>query len=216
MRPIADPIFVYDDPAHELYSLGAAIWAWRGSRTSPGTDDPHNHEGRTTASSLAQCEMTSLFSCFPPLPATITGEWAWEPDKPGLSPLPLPKAPLPSADEPKRLRQLKEQARRFKAFEYFSPRKEAPIERYELRLLPQPILRYNEPESGLIDGALFFMAYGRNPEIVIAIEANREGTSTSWNYAFARIARAKLHVTLDDHTVLGGSGGHDALDPQHL
>jgi hypothetical protein len=97
---------------------------------------------------------------------------------------------------------MKEQARRFRAFEYFAPGKQAAIERYELRLLPQPVSRHADPGSGLIDGTIFFLAYGTNPEVALLIEASRDGTSPpAWTYGLVRMGRAELHVTLDEGEV---------------
>ena len=84
---------------------------------------------------------------------------------------------------------MKELARRFKAFEFFQPRGSDSLERYELRLLPQPIHRYADASAGLLDGALFVIAYGTNPEVVLVIEANgKEKTQPVWTFALARIA----------------------------
>ena len=94
---------------------------------------------------------------------------------------------------------MKALARRFKAYEYFAPTKKAAIERYELRLLPQPVLRFEDQKAGLVDGAIFFLAYGTNPEVALLIQADREGDAEpAWTYGLARMGRAELHVNLDD------------------
>ena len=62
---------------------------------------------------------------------------------------------------------------------------------YELRLLAQPVLRCSDPKSGLIDGTLFLLVYGTNPEVVLLIEASKEGASEpTWSYVLARMGRA--------------------------
>jgi hypothetical protein len=92
---------------------------------------------------------------------------------------------------------MKDLARRFEAFEFYDHRS-GESERYQLRLLPQPVLRYTDPAAGLVDGALFFFVYGRNPEVVLLVEARREGdTGPIWSYGLARVGAARLHVKLD-------------------
>ena len=93
-------------------------------------------------------------------------------------------------------------ARRFRAYEFFEPKPGDRPERYELRLLPQPVVRYEDPASGVIDGGLFFLVYGQNPEIALMIEAGREKEAKpSWSFALAPIAASRLRVSLDDREV---------------
>jgi hypothetical protein len=114
----------------------------------------------------------------------------------------FPKAPEPAGDEPKRLRQMKDLARQFKAYEFFAIKADDVQKRYELRLLPQQILRYSDEAAGVLDGALFFFVYGNNPEIALLIESQaRPGEKPSWNYGMNRIAGAELHVKLGDQEV---------------
>jgi hypothetical protein len=114
----------------------------------------------------------------------------------------VPKAASPGDDEPTRLRQMKEIARRFKAFESLRPDRDEPSDRFELRLLTQPVHRYHDADKSLIDGAIFLMSYGRNPEIALMIEAGREQEARpSWSYALAPIAASRLRVSLDDREV---------------
>lgn len=131
-----------------------------------------------------------------------SGRWTWNPKGPGVAFQPLPGAPSPADDEAKRLRQMKEAARRFGANESRDPARNDPSDRFELRLLPQPALRYADPDSGLIDGALFLLAYGRNPEIALLIEARRVAAGPpAWTYALARISAARLRVRIDDREI---------------
>ena len=89
-----------------------------------------------------------------------------------------------------------------------SPAASVAVERYELRVLPQPVHRYADAKSGLIDGAMFIIAYGRNPEIVMLIEAHGEGSSEpAWHCGFARVAAWSTHVEFDGKEIWSG-GGH--------
>jgi hypothetical protein len=67
----------------------------------------------------------------------------------------------------------------------------------ELRLLPEPMHRYADAGSGLLDGAIFVFAHGSNPEIVLLVEARGQGKSgAKWHYGFARLSAAGLSVSL--------------------
>ena len=84
----------------------------------------------------------------------------------------LPAGPEPAATDAGRLAQLKEVIRRFSV-----TRTDMGDIREEMLLLPGPIHRYRDPDSGLQDGALFaFAAYGTNPDLLIAIELQRCGS----------------------------------------
>jgi hypothetical protein len=197
IEPILVPIFVYDDPAR-LYTDGA-IWAW-GRAGRPAALMTLTTMKRASGGYSRNGEMLSLAAV--PLSASIPPDWVWEPDRPGLLRQPLPNSPAPAEDEARRLRQMKEQARRFRGLEYFAPTREAAVERYELRLLVQPVLRYTDPNTGLLDGSIFLMAYGTNPEIALLIEVSKDGTSPpTWYYAVARMGRAELRVSLDQSEV---------------
>jgi hypothetical protein len=103
---------------------------------------------------------------------------------------------------------MKELVRQLKAYENYKPRDHPAVERYELRVLPQPVHRYADAKSGLIDGGMFIISYGLNPEVVLLVEALREGsTGPAWHCGFARIAQADLHVDFESKEIWSHRGG---------
>lgn len=115
----------------------------------------------------------------------------WSALVPGWEPHAFRDAPAPGDSDAARLRQMRELARRFKAVEFLPTHS-------ELRLLPQPVLRYADPGAGQLDGAVFLFCIGTNPEIVLTIEASQEADKPAvWQYAFARNSIAGMRVTLD-------------------
>ena len=94
---------------------------------------------------------------------------------------------------------MRELARRFRADEDFEPQPGERPERYELRLLPQPVARYEDPASGVVDGGLFLLVYGQNPEIALVIEAGARGDLAAGLGlpASSAISAARSHVHLD-------------------
>src|SRR5262249_9352307 len=53
----------------------------------------------------------------------------------------------------------------------------------ELRLLTQPIYRYEAPQAGVIDGALFAFVQGTDPDLFLLLEARESGGKTAWRIA---------------------------------
>ncbi len=190
VEAIAEPIYIFDDPTRRLSD--GAVWAW-GRAGRPAAILSISMKMKGNGERFWLCEATSLASGS--ITAASKGAPLWDPDAPGITLRPIPKAASPGNDETVRLRQMKELSRRFRAFEYFPPEDSNIDERYELRLLPQPVFRYADSASGLTDGAIFFMVYGRNPEVALLIEASGDrGIEPSWSYALAR-SGAAVHVS---------------------
>jgi hypothetical protein len=197
---ISEPIYRFDDPAR-LFSDGT-IWAF-GKSGRPDALLCLSLEKNDRGQLKWIHELTSLSSG--PVAASSrhgSGPWVWNPKEPGIVLQPIPKEQPPAADGGKRLRQMRETARRFKASESLDPARNDPSDRFELRLIPQPALRYQDPNAALVDGAIFLMAYGRNPEIALLIEARRENNgAAAWFYGLARIGAARLRVHKEDREV---------------
>jgi hypothetical protein len=67
----------------------------------------------------------------------------------------------------------------------------------ELRLLNQPIYRYESKKYGVIDGALFAFAEANDPEVIVIVEAYGAGGGQSWRYALARMNNHEMQVRVD-------------------
>jgi hypothetical protein len=126
VAPIARALFKYSDSARII--ADGAIWAW-----SDG--------GRPLA--MAKCwknangTQTCAFSLTSDTLIVAAGPQAktWRPERTQIELVDLTGAPVPDTKDAVRLRQFKEQARRFAAHEFWNPEND----RYELRLLPQPV-----------------------------------------------------------------------------
>ena len=68
--------------------------------------------------------------------------------------------------------------------------------RWQLRLLSRPLYRYQKAESDLIDGALFAFISdaGTDPEIVLILEAVKNGEKATWHYRTVRLSISSLYV----------------------
>lgn len=130
-----------------------------------------------------------------PLTATYHDQRVWAPRTAGVTWQPVPDAsPLPPTARG-RLSQMKSLARNFSAI-----LERRTGEKDELRLLPQPLLRY-ESKGKKVDGALFSFSIGTDPEVILLLEASLDGGSPAWHYAFARFHFLELRAWYQDREV---------------
>jgi hypothetical protein len=101
----------------------------------------------------------------------------WQPAE-GLKRQRLPDAPKPAESPSARLAQMRKIARSFTAHMEADGR-------WELRLLPQPLMRYGDGDGEAIGGALFCYVWtkGTDPEIILLVEGRRDGDESAWYYA---------------------------------
>jgi hypothetical protein len=84
----------------------------------------------------------------------------------------------------------------------------------QLRLLPQPIYRYQVEREHIVDGALFAFAQGTDPEAIVTLEAVRQDGKLAWRYALTRRTVVALEVDVDGAhvwSVPASAGGPGAM-----
>lgn len=111
------------------------------------------------------------------LVATRGQSTVWSTFEPGVAWRPFPGAARPAATPAERLRQLRGLAREFQLVVDVDKQKT------DLRLLPQPVYRY----ESRTDGALFNFALTTDPEAWLLIEERPDGDKSAWHYAFGRM-----------------------------
>ncbi len=126
-------------------------------------------------------------------------EVLWDSRSPGVSFQAFSDAAAPGGTRSSRLSQMRALARRFDTSLKDERGGEA-VSR-ELRLLGQPIHRYEAAKQGVVDGALFAFAEVTDPEIIVMIEASKDGDALKWRYALARMNNHELEVRLDRQVV---------------
>jgi hypothetical protein len=192
-----EPIFRYDDKARGIQD--STIWAWgAGGRPAAILKLEVNPARPTDRHWLYG--IVSLSSSL----IKVEGDegWQWSASQPGLVPQDIPEAAAPAGTESLRLGQMKQLSRRFEAHEYSGPHG-----RLQLRLLAQPIHRYADASSGLVDGAIFGFAYGTNPDLLLVIEARRQGEALPrWQYGVARLGAGRLILGIDNKEVWSEAG----------
>ena len=112
---------------------------------------------------------------------------SWSPSGAALAMAPLADVPAPAESPKSRLTQMRELSRRFTVQE------ELRGEKIECRLLAQPIDRYDDKASGILDGAIFVFANGTNPELGLVLECSER----QWSYGTFRCTGARLFAEFD-------------------
>jgi hypothetical protein len=117
-----------------------------------------------------------------PITATFGSQLIWSPNSAGLQFRPVEGAEAAAGDSRRRLVQLRSLAREFSAVRWKGGRA-------QLRMLTQPIYRY-EPTAGITkDGAIFAFTnteFGTDPDALLILEARQIDDKLGWGYAFAR------------------------------
>lgn len=126
------------------------------------------------------------------------GKDVWHPKEEGLNFHTLADSPPPAPKKPARLLQMRRLAQEFSAH---SINQEGG--RYELRLLPAPLFRYQTADEDIHDGAVFSMvsSAGTDPEILLIFEVLDTPQGPRWHYAPARFSDAKLYLQHKDEQV---------------
>jgi hypothetical protein len=140
------------------------------------------------------------------------GRIVWAPQEAGVSFAQIPEAPTPEEGRIQRLRQMKALAEQFQAT--MLGWKVDSTDREELRLLSKPLFRYEPQDEKVIDGAVFAFVTGTDPEVLLMIEAVREGERTTWQYAFVRRTSGQLEGRWQDKAVWRAERHPQQHDPK--
>jgi hypothetical protein len=125
------------------------------------------------------------------------GRAIWNPTKPGLAFKDVPDAPVPADTAVRRLQQMRSLAKDFSA-ELVDYRVKDDGERQPLRLLPAPLYRHQSTDPLVVDGALFGIVLGTDPEVFLLLEARKADQAVRWQYAVARMNSDTMVVRYKD------------------
>jgi hypothetical protein len=188
MQP--DPAFTWTNLVGDTAQYGHIfVWSWRGRPEAIGTifSTSDGQGGRKLIHEFHTLSERRLFPVTPEYSA-----YEWTPEK-GLSLDRLEDAPAPAASAAARLRQMRDMAR-----SYSVETINAEGAKFDLRLLPTPVARYDSPPEGVVDGALFalVMSVGTDPEAILLIEARERdpGQPAAWEAAVARFSDRDVTV----------------------
>ena len=118
------------------------------------------------------------------------GRRVWQPEKRAFTWREVPGATAAADTAAQRRRQMRDLAAKFQVAV------EADKNRYELRLLAQPLYRYENAKADIVEGALYAFVEGTDPELILALETPRVGKS--WKFATGRLTRWGIEVRYQD------------------
>jgi hypothetical protein len=70
-----------------------------------------------------------------------------------------------------------------------------------LRLLSQPIARYESKKYGVVDGGLFTFVEATDPEAFLLLEVRPARENLQWHFGMARMASLKMQASFNDKVV---------------
>ena len=128
----------------------------------------------------------------------------------------VPGAPPPPASE----NRLKLECRRLA--KDFAAHMNRRGERWDLRLLPTPLVEYRKTSDDVLGGGLFaFVAFSTDPDILLLIEARQTRDGPAWHYLPVRFSDKSLYLSYKEKEVwkslrTAHSGeGTDTDDPHY-
>jgi hypothetical protein len=194
---IERPVYLWTNPTKNGGQYGSVfVWVHQGRPMVVGSIFAHPSGGRRRLvhefHSLAPTKLSAECQ---------DGGEVWEP-KSAIALQPLADAPIPESTAGKRLIQIRSLGRQFGGHTV-DWRKQ----RWELRLLPQPLFRYDQPQGDAIDGALLALVTdaGTDPEVLLLLEARKAG----WHYALFRFSDSSLYVRRGEKEIWSAVRGVD-------
>ena len=128
----------------------------------------------------------------PLAPIDLLTKRKWQP-KEGLARIPVADAPKPAPAAGARLAQMRQLSRKFTAHMEADGT-------WELRLLSQPLYRYGDEDTEVVDGALFAYVWtkGTDPEVLLLLECRKHGKELVWTYAPVRFSNRQVWLKYED------------------
>ena len=226
----AEGYAIYRDPGHaeKLELRRQPVYSWTNPVRSSGQDGEvfiWTYKGRpeviatffsfpATGPRRLHHELHSLSTAT--LEVVREGAHTWTPKAPGVELAPIPDAPAPAKAPVQRLAQMRELAREFSATTTHPDG-----DRWELRILPRPLYRYEGQDPDLPDGTLFAFVSGAgtDPEVILLLEASKPAGAAEpiWRYAVARFTDLNVWVRLKGRDIYSGKFiPHDAPEQDPL
>ncbi len=179
-----EPVYRWTNPTRVGGQTGEVfVWMYRGRPEVVGSIFSHP----TGDGQRVMChELHSLSTAV--LVVDRKAQEQWVPQAAGVELKPVEGAAVPVGGASQRLAQIRALAREF------SGRSLGDGQSWELRLLPQPLYRYESTDPVVIDGALFTLvsSAGTDPEIILVLEARKTQAGPRWVYGAARFSDMNL------------------------
>jgi hypothetical protein len=199
VKRIEKPLLYFGDPTRE--NDRGSLWGWGEKARPVALLELYQNATDRTKWVYGICNTSGG-----KLRATYGGKAWWRENESTSELKDIPGAPAPSSEGTQRQRQLKQLAQKFTGHQFWDPNNS----RYELRRLERQLRTYQDEASGILEGALYTLANGTNPEIMLFIEARvnpKDKSKTAWQYTVGRLAHAELHMEYDGKEVFNAPRG---------
>ncbi len=202
-----EPIYRWTNPTRVGGQEGDVfLWTYKGRPEAVASIFSHpHHDGKQR---VVCHELHSLSEATLVVDRVSANQW--KPEAPGVEMKPIDGAPAPASSPAQRLVQIRAMAREF-AGRSLSDQGQ----KWELRLLPRPLYRYESTDPDVIDGAVFALvsSAGTDPEIILVIEARKRADGPRWEFAAARFSDMNLWLTHKGKEVWSSiRGGENTFD----
>lgn len=185
-----EPVLRWNNPARTGEDGATFVWTLGGRPEMIGTIFTYRYNEKINRKHEYHSLATETLS------AEFRGKEVWAPAAAGVKFAPVPGAPPPAGSARLRLTQMKALAREFSA-----RMKDQEGESNELRLLTQPLYRYEPADKRVLDGALFCFSLGTDPEALLLLEARPAADGHQWQFAFARFHYIDIKAFHNDREV---------------
>jgi hypothetical protein len=199
VKRIEKPLLYHGDPTRK-HTRGS-VWAWGMSGRPVALLELWNNGSNRTKWACGLCNTSGG-----KLRAKREGLPWWRENDSTIELKDIPGAPAPAAETALRQRQLKVLGQKFTGHQFWDPNNS----RYELRRLERPLHTYRDEANALLDGGLYILANGTNPEVAVFVEARVQPGSKAapvWQFTIGRMSHAEFHVEYDDKEVFSGPYG---------
>jgi len=183
------PLFSWVNP--EVLAVGGELYLWTVEGRPHATIGVWTYDDVKDSHEL-QSLSTQVFKAENPY-------WTkWAPRAAGLQFKKLENATAPDASPVRRQTQMRNLVRERFSGEVFKTENN---QTEKLRVISQPLYRYDPIPSDLVDGAIFSLAFGTDPEILVLLEAKKTDAGPEWHYALAPCTSRRAVGYLDDKEV---------------
>jgi hypothetical protein len=199
-------LFLDDQRKQRLELVPQPVLTWTNADGFRGSVFVWTFQGRPELIGCVGSRQTEAGECFPfrelhllgsPVQPVDFGDGkrTWQP-RDGIELADVEGAPAPADSERQRLTQMRNLAREFTGW----MQQDGDVT--ELRLLPQPIFRYESPEQGVQDGAIFAMVWkGTDPDVLLLLESREVEGKPRWQFALARFNWREMWVKRNEKEV---------------
>ncbi|MDA1055419.1 MAG: hypothetical protein O3C40_33895 [Planctomycetota bacterium] len=184
------PVLLYTNPvgSRGLTHGAVFVWTYQGRSEVVGAIWSHANTPGPNQRTVSH-EFHSLSA--EPVVAERSGEVVWSTTQPSVQWITPDEVPRPAPSTFGRLTQMRNLAKELNVARV-DPKDES---KEQLRLLPQPLYRYERGSSAASDGAVFAYCVVWDPDLFLVIESRETDGGPTWKYAPVRFT----HLTLTVH-----------------